>query len=55
MVPRHLTESCLLCAVSVKAAGTAAALAVKKRCPVRDVDVKLLQSVLKENNAFIGV
>jgi len=38
-----------------EAAGSAAALAVKKKCGVRSVDVPELQDLLKKNGAFIGV
>ena len=38
-----------------EAAGAAAGLAVKAGCDVRGVDVKQLQTVLKENGAFIGI
>lgn len=38
-----------------EAAGSAAALAVRDRCGVREVNVPELQRVLKENGAFIGV
>ena len=38
-----------------EAAGTAAALAAKDGCGVREVDVKQLQSLLKERGAYIGI
>lgn len=38
-----------------EAAGTAAALAIKGKTGVRDVDIKALQATLKENNAFLGI
>lgn len=38
-----------------EAAGVAAGLAVKHKVSVREVDVKELQSTLKENGAFLGV
>lgn len=38
-----------------EAAGTAIGLAVKAQCDVRDVDVKQLQTALKNNGAFIGI
>ena len=38
-----------------EAAGTAAAIAVKDKKMVRDIDVKKLQTTLKNNGAFIGV
>ena len=38
-----------------EAAGTAMGLAVKAGCDVRSVDVKKLQTALKENGAFIGI
>ena len=38
-----------------EAAGAAIALAAKDGCGVREIDIKQLQRVLKENNAFIGV
>ena len=38
-----------------EAAGTAIGLAVKECCTVRDVNVKELQNVLKNCNAYIGV
>ena len=38
-----------------EAAGTAIGLAVKDRCSVRHVDVRLLQETLKQNHAYIGV
>lgn len=38
-----------------EAAGTAAALAVKEQQDFREVDIKKLQTTLKNNNAFIGV
>jgi len=38
-----------------EAAGTAMGLAVKNSTAVRDVDVRELQRILKENNAFVGV
>ncbi len=38
-----------------EAAGVAAGLAVKEKTDVRDVDIKQLQTILKSNNAFIGI
>ncbi|MBO5898259.1 MAG: FAD-dependent oxidoreductase [Clostridia bacterium] len=38
-----------------EAAGTAAGLAVRAHCTVREVDVKILQRVLTHNGAFVGV
>ena len=38
-----------------EAAGIAAALAVKGKCSVRQIDVSSLQEILKENGAFIGI
>jgi hypothetical protein len=38
-----------------EAAGCAIGLAVKAKGSVRDVNVQNLQSVLKENGAFIGI
>lgn len=38
-----------------EAAGVAAGLAVKHKVSVREVDVKELQSTLKENGAFLGI
>ncbi len=38
-----------------QAAGTAAALAAKAGTGVKEIDVRRLQAVLKENGAFIGL
>ena len=38
-----------------EAAGSAIALAAKKHVGVREIDVKELQSVLRENGAFLGI
>ncbi len=38
-----------------EAAGTAVALALKNKITVREVNVKELQSTLKNNNAFVGI
>lgn len=38
-----------------EAAGTAIGLAVKNQTVVRNVDIKQLQTILKSNNAFIGI
>ena len=38
-----------------EAAGSAIALAVKERQTVREIDVKKLQNVLRENGAFLGI
>lgn len=38
-----------------EAAGVAAALAAKNGCPVREINVNELQSILKNNGAFIGI
>lgn len=43
----------IVCALG-EAAGTAAALAVKCGCPVKNVDISALQSQLKKQGAFIG-
>ena len=37
-----------------QAAGTAAALAVKGGCTVRDVDTTVLRETLKKNGAYLG-
>ena len=38
-----------------EAAGAAAALAIKNKTAVKDIDVKHLQNILKENGAFLGI
>ena len=38
-----------------EAAGTAVGLAIKGKTDVRNVDVKQLQTILKSNNAFVGI
>jgi len=42
------------CFVTGHAAGAAAALTVKDRCPVRDVNVAKLQKLLREQGAYLG-
>lgn len=42
------------CFVTGHAAGVAAAVAVKDKCPVRDVEVPKLQALLKKQEAYLG-
>ena len=42
-------------AAAMAAAGAAVGIAVANRCEIRDIDVKELQRVLKDNGAFIGI
>jgi len=42
------------CMVTGQAAGAAAGLAVKSRCRPRDVDVRQLQALLKQQGAYLG-
>lgn len=37
-----------------QAAGTAASLAVREKCSVKEINIKLLQKLLKENEAVLG-
>ena len=43
-----------ICWITGHAAGAAAAVAVKDKCPVRDVDVGKVQEVLKGQEAYLG-
>lgn len=42
------------CFVTGQAAGAAAAIAAKDRCPVRDVEIPKLQKLLREQEAYLG-
>ena len=42
------------CFVTGHAAGSAAALAIQHGCPPRHVEVPKLQTLLKEQNAYLG-
>ncbi len=42
------------CLLSGQAAGAAAALAIKSKCRPRDVDVRQLQALLKQQGAYLG-
>ena len=44
-----------ICAALGEAAGTAAAVAADSGCSAKNVDIALLQNILKKNNAFIGI
>jgi hypothetical protein len=43
-----------ICWVTGHAAGAAAAVAVKAGCPVRDVDVRDVQKLLGQQEAYLG-
>ena len=45
------TGSCL---AQGQAIGTAAALSVKDNCAIREIDIRKLQTILREQGAFLG-